>query len=192
MNTQTDFSALILAGGLSSRMGQDKALLNIHGQNLLSHMQQLALAAGAKQVLISRNQAGFIQDFTAPMLHQQGPLAGILASFSHCSSARLLVLAVDTPLLTASTLQLLLNADTRQATYFADNPLPCVLPVNTALARQIEQQLKAGKRSVKHLLTDLNALAVACPEAELLNANTPEQWQQCLNVLANRRDYAQA
>lgn len=192
MQTHTAFTALILAGGLSSRMGQDKALLNIQGQTLLSHMQQLAFAAGAKQVLVSRNQAGFIQDLAQPMLHQQGPLAGILASLGHCTSDRLLVLAVDTPLLTADTLQLLLNAAANQATYFTDSPLPCVLPVSASLANQIEQQLHAGKRSVKQLLDQLGALSVASPASELLNTNTPEQWQQCLNVLAHRRDYAQA
>lgn len=192
MPSQTDFTALILAGGRSSRMGQDKALLNIQGQTLLSHMQQLAYAAGARQVLVSRNQAGFIADLAEPALHQQGPLAGILASLSHCSSPRLLVLAVDTPLLTAEGLQLLLRGTTDQATYFTDNPLPCVLPVCASLAGRIEQQLKAGQRSVKQLLSQLGAMSIASPAAELLNTNTPEQWQQCLNVLACRRDYAQA
>ncbi|MFC7001357.1 molybdenum cofactor guanylyltransferase [Pseudobowmanella zhangzhouensis] len=191
MQTHTAFTALILVSGLSSRMGQDKALLNIQGQTLLSHMQQLAFAVSAKQVLVSRNQ-GFIHDLAQPMLHQQGPLAGILASLSHCTSDRLLVLAVDTPLLTADSLQLLLNAAANQATYFTDSPLPCVLPVSASLANQIEQQLHAGKRSVKQLLDQLGALSVASSASELLNTNTPEQWQQCLNVLAHRRDYAQA
>ena len=105
MSTSKPFSALILAGGQSSRMGQDKALLQLNGQSLLAHMQQLALAAGASEVLISRNQPGFIQDASG----QFGPLAGILAALEHCTSSHLLVLPIDTPRLDATSLKLLLQ-----------------------------------------------------------------------------------
>ena len=94
MSSATPFSALILAGGKSSRMGRDKALLSINGQSLLAHMQQLAIDSGAAEVLVSRNQPGFINDTE----HQAGPLAGILAALAHCTTSQLLVLPVDTPL----------------------------------------------------------------------------------------------
>ena len=71
------FSALILAGGQSRRMGQDKAELRLGKLSLLQHMQQLAQQAGASQILLSRNQPGttYIQDLRPGL----GPLAGIAA-----------------------------------------------------------------------------------------------------------------
>lgn len=186
------FSALILAGGQSSRMGQDKALLSLNGQSLLEHMQQLALATGACEVLVSRNQPGFIADQT----QQQGPLAGILAALEHCQSAQLLILPIDTPLLTVLSLQRLLQhaaASTgASAAYFADSPLPCILPVRPALSALIHQLLQNGQRSVKALLAQLNAVSLPVPTTELLNTNTPQDWQLCLSLLNNGDHYAKA
>lgn len=199
------FSALILAGGQSSRMGQDKALLSLNGQSLLAHMQQLALATGACEVLVSRNQPGFIADQT----QQQGPLAGILAALEHCQSAQLLVLPIDTPLLTVLSLQRLLQhaagiatdsaADSaankspaNSAACFANSPLPCVLPVSPALSAMISAQLQNGQRSVKALLAQLNTRILPAPTTELLNTNTPQDWQLCLKLLNNGEHYAKA
>jgi len=42
-----NFSAVILAGGKSSRMGRDKAFLKIGGQTLLARQIQLARELGA-------------------------------------------------------------------------------------------------------------------------------------------------
>ena len=181
MSSSKSFSALILAGGQSSRMGRDKALLQLNGQSLLAHMQQLALNSGATEVLISRNQPGFIAD--AESAQQQGPLAGILAALQHCSGSQLLVLPVDTPLLTVTSLQRLLQHANGAACYFSDNPLPCVLPVTQALSPLISAQLRTGQRSVHALLRLLNAKSLAAPNTELLNTNTPADWQHCLTLL---------
>lgn len=188
MSITMPFSALILAGGRSSRMGQDKALLQLNGQSLLAHMQQLALDSGAVEVLVSRNLPGFIHD-TYPLA---GPLAGILAALSHCHTAQLLVLPIDTPLLNATRLQHLVLQAGAGAAYFTDSPLPCVLPLTDGLASMIEQQLQQGRRSVYSLLSALNAQSLPAPAAELLNTNTPADWQHCLSLVTDRSSYAQA
>ncbi|MBZ9611790.1 molybdenum cofactor guanylyltransferase [Rheinheimera maricola] len=188
MSSNKPFSAVILAGGQSSRMGQDKALLQLNGQSLLAHMQQLALDSGAAEVLISRNQPGFIADNESTQA--QGPLAGILAALQHCRSSQLLVLPIDTPLLNPASLRQLLQQANASASYFSNSPLPCVLPVNTALSAQISAQLQSGQRSVKALLTMLNAVALPAPTTELLNTNTPADWQQCLAVVNHGSLYA--
>lgn len=171
-------------------MGQDKALLQLNDQSLLEHMQQLASDAGACEVLISRNQPGFIQDKS-----QQGPLSGILAALAHCTSPQLLVLPIDTPLLNAASLRHLLRQADGAAAYFSDSPLPCVLPVNPELSDIVRRQLQQGQGSVRALLTLLQAKTLTIAATELLNTNTPHDWQQCLSLLAsganfNRSNYA--
>lgn len=185
---RSPFSALVLAGGQSSRMGQDKALLKLNGQSLLAHMQQLAWDCGASEVLISRNQPGFIADHT----QQQGPLAGILAALPYCHNAQLLVLPIDTPLLSTFSLQALLTFAKGAAAYFSHSPLPCVLPVTPLLEEVICQQLKQGERSIKTLLKQLNAQSMPAPTTELLNTNTPQDWQLCLSLLNTGDHYAKA
>lgn len=189
MAVQQPFSSLILAGGKSSRMGQDKATLTFNGSTLLQHMQQIAQQCGSANILLSRNTPGAIND-THP---GAGPLAGIAAALPYCQQSWLLVLAIDTPLLTAEALQQLLQFawQNNSAACFSDSPLPCVLPVTANLAELMAEHLHSGKRSVKALLAALNGqqLAPATPE-QLFNTNTPAQWQQCLTLAANRRGYA--
>ena len=69
--TKPAFSVLVLSGGKSSRMGRDKALLQLDGQTLLERSKRLGEALGAQQVLVSRNEPGFIQD----LVHDAGPMA---------------------------------------------------------------------------------------------------------------------
>src|SRR6516164_8647370 len=48
-----NFSAVILAGGKSSRMGRDKAFLETGGKTLLARQIEIARFAGATEVFIS-------------------------------------------------------------------------------------------------------------------------------------------
>lgn len=188
MSSHHSFSALILAGGQSRRMGTDKALLRINGSTLLAHMQQLATDAGASEILISRNQPGFINDTCL----QGGPLAGIQAALQYCTTLQLLVLPIDTPLLTPASLTQLRQTAGSGAAYCSNSPLPCVLPVNAELAHILDHQLRRGQRAVNLLLKQLNAKSVPLASQELLNSNTPLDWQQCLSHLNDRNDHAKA
>ncbi|UUS13945.1 NTP transferase domain-containing protein [Stenotrophomonas sp. CD2] len=52
-------NGIVLAGGLSSRMGRDKALLPWKGRTLLEHMRGLLLQAGAGRVWVSGDYPAF-------------------------------------------------------------------------------------------------------------------------------------
>jgi molybdopterin-guanine dinucleotide biosynthesis protein A len=109
-----NFSAVILAGGQSSRMGRDKATVELGGQTLLARQLALARGAGATELFIS-GRVGFDYGVTAVRLLTDrfinaGPLAGIERALAEMSTAHLLVLAVDMPCLTAELLQKLAQA----------------------------------------------------------------------------------
>jgi molybdopterin-guanine dinucleotide biosynthesis protein A len=107
------FSAVILAGGRSSRMGRDKAFLEFRGESLLSRQISLALETGASEVFISGRPDVDYSAFKCPVLLDElsnlGPIAGIASALRTTNHPLLLVLAVDMPHLTASFLRQLLS-----------------------------------------------------------------------------------
>lgn len=103
------FSAVILAGGKSSRMGRDKAFLEVDGRPILARQIQLVRDVGADEVFISGRGNTNYAPFNCPVLRDRftdtGPLAGIEAALNATSSPLLLVLAVDMPHMSADLLR---------------------------------------------------------------------------------------
>jgi molybdopterin-guanine dinucleotide biosynthesis protein A len=103
------FSAVILAGGKSSRMGRDKAFLETCGQTLLARQIQLARKTGASEIFISGREGADYSAFGCRVLKDNfpdaGPLTGIERALDAAKSPLLLVLAVDLPEMTVEFLQ---------------------------------------------------------------------------------------
>ena len=93
------FGAVILAGGQSSRMGRDKALLEVGGKTLLARQVELARETGAAEVFISSRADTDYSAFGCRVLEDElqaaGPLAGIARGLAVAREPLLLVLAVD-------------------------------------------------------------------------------------------------
>jgi molybdopterin-guanine dinucleotide biosynthesis protein A len=106
------FSAVVLAGGRSERMGQDKGWLRLEGQSLLGRQIALARAAGADEVFISGRAGVDYSAFAHPVLVDVwpgcGPLGGIERALATARHGLVLVLAVDMPYLEVTLLAKLL------------------------------------------------------------------------------------
>ena len=117
----TSLGAIILCGGASRRMGRDKALLDWDGQRAVDRVAALAMAVGA-QALVTAGA-----DFGLPWAPDDetgaGPVGGVLAGAKALGTARLLVLAVDAPTVTAEDLAPLLAA----GGYYEGLPVPMVV-----------------------------------------------------------------
>jgi molybdenum cofactor guanylyltransferase len=104
-----NFCAVVLAGGKSSRMGRDKALLEIGGQTLLERQIGLAREMGAEKIFISGRAGRDYSAFGCRALRDKfagaGPLAGIERALVACVSPLVLVLAVDLPKMNAKVLR---------------------------------------------------------------------------------------
>jgi molybdopterin-guanine dinucleotide biosynthesis protein A len=165
-------AAIILAGGRSQRMGQDKAALVWDGQAAVHRIADLARQAGAQSVTVSGGDYGL--PFVPDLVAHGGPVSGLLtAAQSLPDSERLLVLAVDTPTLAVEDLRPLLAAPSPGASYVG-HPLPMVIarsaipwnmPADSPLRRLVEQ---AG------LSQHPPPPAAVC---RLRGANTPEEFE---------------
>lgn len=178
----THFSVIILAAGQSSRMGVDKAELNWQGLPLWRRQIQFARELGADDILLSHPRHG-----QADLKPGFGPLSGLHTLLPQCLHNTVLVLPIDMPLLTPKLLTPLLAH--QNSAYFAQSALPCVLKHNPTLHAYIASQLhEQGRRSVQSLLTHCQADAISCAEPErLINANTPEQWQNLMQNHSMRK-----
>ncbi|HKB91189.1 MAG TPA: molybdenum cofactor guanylyltransferase [Opitutaceae bacterium] len=107
------FSAVLLAGGRSTRMGRDKALLDVSGQPLWRRQAELLRETGAVEIFFSvrPDQAWLPADATRVIdaAPDSGPLGGLAAALKRSESPYLLVLAVDLPLMRLDFLRRLLG-----------------------------------------------------------------------------------
>ena len=96
-----NISAVILAGGKSSRMGRDKAWLEVGGKSLLARQIGIVREFGAAEIFISGrvdvDYSGFGHRVLQDKFPDAGPLAGIECALNSISTPLLLVLAVDLP-----------------------------------------------------------------------------------------------
>lgn len=103
------WTGVVLAGGKSSRMGRDKALIEIDGRTLLDRALDL-LDPHCTELLVigEREKYGHVGPFViADEWPGKGPLGGIATAMRYASNDMLLVVACDMPHLTARLLELL-------------------------------------------------------------------------------------
>ena len=107
------FSAVILAGGRSSRMGRDKAWLPLDGQPLLARQIAVVRRLNPMELFVSGRADTDYRSLGCPRLTDAfanaGPLAGIAAGLEAASVPLVLVLAVDMPDMTSAMLGHLLG-----------------------------------------------------------------------------------
>ena len=103
------FSAVILAGGRSSRMQRDKAFLPCRGTTLLARQVGLVRELAPEEIFISGRAETDYGAFGLPVLLDRfadlGPLAGVERALGEAQGPLLLVLAVDLPDMTADFLR---------------------------------------------------------------------------------------
>ena len=110
-------AGVVLAGGLSTRMGQEKALLRVHGAqqpHLLERTYRLLRALAAPCWVSCRPGQTYVgYDCLHDAESGQGPCAGILTALLHANQRgcrALLALACDLPFMDTPTLRRLLAA----------------------------------------------------------------------------------
>lgn len=180
-------SILLLAGGRGQRMGgQDKGLLEWHGEPLIAHLQCKTRSLSDDLIISCNRNLEKYAPYADQLVHDDeggfpGPLAGIRAGLKAARHAYLLVLPCDVPRIDA----LLLHEMRESASLHPEKPLMlrhgehwepllCVIPV--ALRDAFENAWDNGERSPGRIMRELGATALQCPDNDprLANLNTPE------------------
>lgn len=179
---------LVLSGGRSTRMKQDKAVLAYGGQTQLDRaMQLLRGKVSAAFVSVRTDQANepararYAQIVDGEGV--QGPIAGIRAAQAADPDAAWLVLACDLPQLDAATLDTLIAArdPARTATAFRSShdglPEPLCAIFEPRSAPLLEAFLATGRNCPRKFLLNSDTLLLDQPNPQALdNVNTPEEF----------------
>jgi len=105
------FTAIILAGGKSSRMGEDKGLMLFDDKPMIHHIINVAKPLVDEIIIVSNNKE--YEQFGYPvyedLIKDKGPLAGIYTGLKYAKTAKNIVLSCDVPFVSEALIQLLLN-----------------------------------------------------------------------------------
>jgi molybdopterin-guanine dinucleotide biosynthesis protein A len=94
----SQLTGFVLAGGKSSRMGQDKAAVTLNGRTLLEHaLAALREMCRTVAILGKSEMYGAIAPVYEDIFPDCGPLSGIHAALTNSQTEFNLVIAVDTP-----------------------------------------------------------------------------------------------
>jgi len=113
-----DKSAIILAGGFSSRFGQDKGLLQLAEKPIIRHILDVVDTIVDESIIVvsSKSQAEKYSHVVDSRINvfideedAHGPLMGVLTGFKRACGRYSLLLPCDTPFLSKDALSLLLE-----------------------------------------------------------------------------------
>ncbi len=182
--------AVIFAGGKSSRMGKDKALLPFADCNTLSEFQYNKLTSLFNKVYISSKENKF--DFDATVITDQyeesSPLIGIISLFETLNADALFILSVDAPFVDEKVIEVLLkHADEKFDAVIAQSPRG-VQPLCGIYRRSILPLAQENRLQENHRLNDLlkkahTQFVTFDDDAPFTNLNHPHEYESALESL---------
>ena len=182
-----DVTVQIMAGGRSTRMGRDKALVELGGRTLLQRaLDTWQNYGGAVQLSVGTAERAALAPACVRAVVDRyqdcGPLGGLHAGLLACRTELLLLTAVDCPFVTAELADGLLAAIGRAdaCVYTVDGrPQPLFgLYRRTCLAPAAEL-LAAGEYKMGLLLRRVETIRLpAADPAPFRNLNTPEELER--------------
>jgi len=185
-------TAFILAGGKSSRMGRDKAFLQLGEETLLARALRLA-GAVTEDIRIVGNATKFsaLGHVVEDIYRDQGPLSGIHAALSGAQTELNLVLAVDLPFMDTDFLNYLLTRARHSEAIVtlprvAERLQPLCAIYRRAFAAVAEESLRNGKNKIDSLFAKVGTCVIEEQElthggfspAIFRNLNTPDDLEK--------------
>lgn len=198
--TESGVTAFVLAGGKSSRMGSDKAFLQLGEETFLSRALK-AVGAVAEEVRIVGDAKKFAPfgQVVEDVYRDRGPLGGIHAALSSSTTPWNLMLAVDLPFVEREFLRyLLMGARESDATVTVPRSSGGLQPLCAVYQRRFaevaEQSLRDGNNKIDVLFAKVetrvieeNELVRAGFSAEIFqNVNTPGEFEEAKGLRPGR------
>ncbi|QED49782.1 molybdenum cofactor guanylyltransferase [Cytobacillus dafuensis] len=191
-------TGIIMAGGKSSRMGTNKALLKIEGKSVIEKIAA-ELKKSVSEIIIVTNTFEDYQSLGYPMVHDQwkgmGPLAGIHAGLEASHTDKNLVVACDMPFISSElgTILLTFLEDYQAAVPNISGQLhPLFAAYRKGVLKELDASLQKQELRIRQFLDKVNTKTVTeadLQEAEfhyrerhLFNMNHPVEFEEALKI----------
>jgi molybdopterin-guanine dinucleotide biosynthesis protein A len=197
-----EVTAFVLAGGKSTRMGSDKAFLDLAGRPLLLRALDVARSVTSLVKIVGDPEKfGVFGPVIPDIYRDRGPLAGIHAALADTETDWNFILAVDIPFLSPAFLRyLVLEAQSSGATVTVPGIGKYFHPLCAVYRKQFgtlaELSLKTGRNKIDGLFPQIDLRVIDEDElrhagfsaAIFRNVNTPEDWEKTKKELEIYRD----
>lgn len=185
----------IMAGGKSSRMGRDKAGVELGGKTLLERALETWKGFGAAvQLSVGPAERSTLAPEgvrpVADVYPERGPLGGLHAGLLACGTELLLLTAVDSPFVTRELAEALVEAGgsipgDAYVYSLEGRPQPLFGLYRKSCLPAAEALLKAGENKMGRLLERVQTVYLlgAGQERQFVNVNTPEELERARDRL---------
>ncbi|WP_457745107.1 molybdenum cofactor guanylyltransferase MobA [Sulfurimonas sp.] len=186
---------VIFAGGKSSRMGEDKALLPFANFTTLTEYQYNRLSKIFKNVYISCKEkskfdfeAHFIEDNSAFDIF--APTIGFYTAFASLKIDKFFALSVDTPFVTEKEIAQLINIDNINYDATIAKTVKGIQPLcgiyHHSLSPSFKMMLEENNHKLGFLLKNSNTKYVYFSQTQpFLNLNHPHEYKEALNIISH-------
>lgn len=193
---QQSISAIVLAGGQSSRMQRDKALLTLNGQTMLSRICTIATECATQVYVVTPWTAKYrdilprgcqliAETLLSPVTKTNSPLIGFAQGLRHIKTEWVLLLACDLARLNSSQVkQWSANLATVLPTEIAFLPRhpkgyePLCGFYRRSCLPSVEAYLSSGGKSFQAWLAQQQVKEIPVSDRScLFNCNTIEDWE---------------
>jgi molybdopterin-guanine dinucleotide biosynthesis protein A len=160
-----DRSAIVLAGGFSSRFGQDKGVLELANKPLIKHVVDAVKPIVDEVIVVANSQeriAKYVEIVAADVRfvvdsgEQNGPLVGALTGFESAHGKYALLLPFDMPFVSREVVSLLFELCLNKAAVVPRWPDGKVEPLHAVY--QTNVALDAARRAVDEGKMDMQAV----------------------------------
>ena len=186
MEKSRNISAYILCGGLSSRMKEEKGLVNFNTKPFVAYSID-AVAPFCGHIVLVSNTTKY-KKFGCKVIEDtyklKGPVGGIHAALQDSQTDYTLILSCDMPMITASLIEnYLMNNELKSDVIYLGNKerdYPLIGLYKTSLASRFEDAIKKSQLKLMTLINQYDAKRIEVNAADSLylsNINTKQELE---------------
>ncbi len=188
MQQLNNISLIILAGGKSSRMGTDKALLKYQGKTFIQILYD-NLKSTCSEVIISSNNPKIIIEgakTVADKIKDIGPMGGLYTCLKYSKTERNIVVSVDTPFVSVKLLtEIYEKSQNYDISIIEHNKKkhPLIGVYHKNVIKILESEIKSEKYKVIMFLEKTKHQVISVDNShkdELLNINNPGDYKKLI------------
>lgn len=188
-----DIPCVIFAGGKSSRMGEDKALLPFSSFKTLTEFQLSRLSTIFQTVYISckdkskfQFDANFIEDNDKNQTF--APTAGFIRSFENIDAEKIFVISVDTPFVSEEVIAQIFQEDSSNLDAIVAKTEQGMHPMcgiyHRSLVTKFQNMQDTNNHKLGYLLKNSHTKYLSFEDETLfLNLNTPQEYKKALTLI---------